>query len=80
MATFDSANHGAIVTPSDTTIIPPTKGILVGVSGALRVRFYPSGEDVIIPATCVPAGVLLPICVDKIFATSTAASSMVALW
>ena len=73
----DPAAHAAVVTPSDTVdLANATRAILVGTGGDLKVTTV-GGETVVIPAA--PVGVL-PLQVTRIWATSTAASNLTALW
>lgn len=69
--------HGAVaITPSDSTIIPVTRAIWVGVTGNINVRMA-DGQTALF--SNVPVG-LLPIQVDKVLSTSTTATTMVALY
>ncbi len=67
----------AAVTPDNDTAIPITDAIYVGGTGALKVRML-SGDEVTF--TGVPAGSCLRIQCDKVFATGTAATAIVALY
>jgi hypothetical protein len=75
-ATF-AAGNAAAITPNDTTNIAPTRAIYVGVQGNLAVRMI-SGQSVTF--TACPAGLLLPVQVDRVLATGTTASSITAVW
>lgn len=83
MAAFRHANstspaHGAVVvTPSDATVIPICRALYVGVTGNLTVRMADGQDNVLF--SNVPVGVL-SIQVDKIYATGTGASSILALY
>lgn len=77
--------HGArAVVTNDTTVLPVTRGIYVGVAGSVVVRMAdyttsgnnPADDNVVFLA--VPVGIL-PIQVDKIYTASTA-TNMVALY
>ena len=70
----------AAVTPSDGTDLPtaPTRGLYVGSAGNLVVNMAGGGASVTF--TGVPAGAILPIRVDRVLATSTTASAIVALY
>lgn len=63
-------------TPDDGADLPATtRAVWVGGAGDLAVRMA-SGDDVVIPT----ATGMLPIRVDRILATGTTASGVVALW
>lgn len=90
MGAFRHANetvsgHGAIaVTPSDVTIFQTCRSIYVGVAGNITVRmadFQQSQQarDDNVLFSNVPVGIF-PIQVDKVYATGTAATNIVALY
>ena len=62
--------RAAAVTPGDSTILPATRGIWVGVAGNLAVIF--AGDTT--------AVTLLPIQVTKVMSTNTTATNIVALY
>lgn len=64
------------VTPADADLTYQTRGIYVGVEGDLRVTSI-TGDVVVFVA--VPAGLLLPIRVKRVWLTGTTAGSIVAL-
>lgn len=66
---------GAAVTPADSDIAP-TRGVYVGGTGSLVVTFVDGSSAITIAA--IPTGTLLPICVKRIAAASTA-TNIVAL-
>jgi hypothetical protein len=66
----------AAVTKSDTTVIPNTRGLWVGVGGAVTVRLL-DGSTVAFAG--VQNGTLLPVQVDQV-RDATTASSIVALY
>jgi hypothetical protein len=69
--------HGAVaVTPSDATVIQTTRALYVGVTGNLTVRMA-DGQTVLF--TACPVGIL-PVQVDQVRATGTAATDIVALY
>lgn len=71
------ARAAAAVTPADAaTLDPPARGLYVGQAGDLRVRML-GGQTVTFVA--VPGGSVLPLRVDRVFATGTTAASIVAL-
>lgn len=70
------------IAPSDTVaLIEPTGAIWVGVAGAIKCRpIDAKGDDTVaVTFTHVPVGVF-PIRTDKIFATGTTATELVALY
>lgn len=82
MAAYRSADatapaHGAVaVTPSDSTVIPTTRSLYIGTTGNLAVVMA-DGQTVTFNA--VPVGILA-IQVDKVMATNTTASTILALY
>lgn len=76
MATFDSASYGAAIAPSDSTIIPPTRGIYVGGTGNVVIKDMAGN---IVTYNAVPAGVVLPVQCTQVLAASTA-TLMTAMW
>jgi hypothetical protein len=74
-----------LVTPSDDSNIPSVNGAAVpgacvlytGSGGVIRV-LTAGGDDVTLES--VPAGVVLPIQVVRVFAEGTTAENIVALW
>ena len=74
----EPAIHLSLITPSDSAFLPyVTRAIRAGGAGNLRV-LTAGNEDVIIPS--VVAGETLPICVVKVFSTSTTATSLMGMW
>ena len=65
-----SAHSAFVVTPSDATIIPATRGLYVGGTGNLSVVMAEDGNTVLFSA--VPAGSILPIQVVQVLAATTA--------
>lgn len=73
-----SPAHGAVaITTNDSTVIPTTRSIYVGVTGNITVRMA-DGQDTVLFSN-VPVGVF-PIQVDKVYATGTTATNMLALY
>lgn len=72
----DPAKYAVAVTPSDVTVLTPTRGLYIGVAGDLEVRM--AAQQNVITLQNVPVG-LLPIQVDQVRA-ATAATDIVALW
>ncbi len=71
-----SAHSATTVTPSDSTVIPVTRGLYVGTTGNIAVRMADDGNTITFIA--VPVGIL-PIQVDQVLSTSTTASNIIAL-
>lgn len=71
------APRATAVTPSDTTVLAPTRGLWVG--GVGNVAVLPAGQDTPVTFTAVAAGTFLPITVTKVMATNTTATNIVAL-
>jgi len=71
-----SAHSALAVTPSDSTILPTTRALYVGVTGNLSVVMADDENTVVF--SNVPVGIF-PIQVSKVLAATTA-SSIVALW
>ena len=67
------------VTPSDTVDIRKgSRGLYVGVSGDVIV--HPQGSDTAVTFTGLAAGIIHPIAVDRVLATGTTATNIVAVW
>lgn len=77
--TLESPFTGAeAVTPSDTVPFnQPSRGILTGTAGAMRVTML-DGMIVTIPS--LAAGVIFPIRVKQVHADGTAAADIVIFW
>lgn len=77
--------RGLPVVKSDTLNIPSVNGsevagacvLYTGTGGVIRV-LTAGGDDITLNA--VPAGVVLPIQVVRVFSTTTTATGIVALW
>jgi len=72
-----SARTAADVTTSDVTIIEATRGLYVGVSGDVRATMVDGGTVTFVG---LAAGIVHPISVVRIFATSTDATNIIALY
>lgn len=64
------------VTPSDTTVIPTTKGLYVGEAGDIAVILQEDSEPVIF----IGVSGFLPFFVTQVMATNTTADSIIALY
>ena len=76
-ATVSARRASSITTSDSEDFSEPTRGIYVGASGDLKVTFVSGGTVTLVG---VPAGMLLPIQVIRVYATGTTASSLVALF
>jgi hypothetical protein len=73
-----AASDGALVTPSDSTVMfRHTRGLYIGSAGDLVVRMV-AGTSLTFAS--LPAGALLPLRVDMVKATGTTAGNIVALF
>jgi hypothetical protein len=79
-----SASKGVVITPTDNTEIPATRGVYVGGTGDLVVKFTDNGDPTVAGGTvkfsAVPVGAILPIQVNCINSTSTTATLIIALY
>ncbi|NVO25224.1 spike base protein, RCAP_Rcc01079 family [Donghicola mangrovi] len=67
-----------VVTPDDTSDLPVLpRALYVGTAGDLHVTMA-EGQEATFAA--VPAGTLLPVRAARIWATGTAAGSILAMW
>jgi hypothetical protein len=72
-----SSSYAAVaVTPSDATVIPITRALYIGGTGALTVRMA-GGMNATFAAVAVG---IFPVQVDKVLTTGTAATSIVAMY
>lgn len=85
MAAVEGGNHGfaapfaAVVTPSDTVDLAfVSRALYVGGAGNITVIMAGDGSTVLFSA--VPAGLVLPIRVNRVKATGTTATLIVAMW
>lgn len=72
------ARAAQAVTPDDANDLPRrTRSVYVGGAGDLAVHM--AGSDTVVVFRNLPAG-LLPVRVDRVLATGTTATSILALW
>lgn len=74
----DSYRGGAAVTPSDTTVLSPTRGLFIGGAGNVTVDFADGTTGVLL--TAISVGTIHPVSVVKVKATGTTATAIVALF
>jgi hypothetical protein len=72
-----TATGAVVITPGDSTTIPATRGIYVGVSGDIKVNMSSVGTAIVFKA--VPVG-LLNISATRIYSTGTTATNLVAVY
>lgn len=65
------------VTPSDTTVLPTTRGLYVGTAGNISVV---TNEGSTVTITGALGGVIYPFQVTKVRSTSTTASNILACY
>lgn len=73
-----STGSFAPVTPDDAAIIPPTRGLYVGVTGDVKVRGAVDGKFATFVA--LAAGIGHPIRVDQVWSNGTSALNIIALY
>lgn len=66
----ESFRGGVAVTPSDSTVLAPTRGLYVGGTGNLTVDFADGTTNVVLTAPAL--GIVHPISVVKVKAATTA--------
>lgn len=74
----ESFRGGVAVTPNDTTLLAPTRGLYIGGAGNVTVDFADGTTDVLLTAAIV--GTLYPISVIRVKATGTTATAIVAMY
>lgn len=71
-----SAHSAVDVTPSDSTVLPATRALYIGVTGNVAVKM--ADDENTITFSNVPVGIF-PIQVIQVLSTGTTASSIIAL-
>lgn len=71
------AHSGTVITPSDSAVIGPFRGLYVGVGGNVAALLV--NDAVSVTFLNVANGTLLPIAFTKILSTGTTATSMLGL-
>jgi len=72
----DPVKFGTAVTPSNSTVLTPTRALYIGTTGDVSVLMM-NDETILFKAVAVG---ILPVQVTKVFATNTTATNIVALW
>ena len=76
----EPANDAQAIVPSDSVDLPfPSRAIYVGVGGDIYAALD-SCTNVPVLFKAVPQGMILPVVARRIFASSTSASSLLALF
>ena len=71
------ARNAASVTPSDGTDLPDTaRALYIGGAGDVAVITVGGQTETF----TVPAGLLLPLCIERVLATGTTATAIKAMW
>jgi hypothetical protein len=70
------AEEPVAITPNDSTVFPATRGVYVGITGDLHVTLS-SGVDAVFVG--LAAGLVHPLSVIRVYATSTTADSILGL-
>lgn len=70
------AAYGVAVTPSDSTVIPMTRALWVGIGGNIKVTDI-NGD---VTYVGVISGSIVPFQVNKVWSTGTTATNIVALY
>lgn len=71
MGAYRGAQRSVAIVPSNSTVIPATRGVYVGSSGHLHCTMEDGSECTFVS---IAAGVIHPISVIKVFTDSTAGS------
>lgn len=74
----DSYRGGVAVTPSDTTLLAPTRGLYVGGAGNVTVDLADGTTGILLTAPAI--GVVHQLSVIKVKATGTTATAIVAIY
>ena len=73
------ADYAAAITPHDSTNLPiPARAVYVGTGGDITAIIAAGGNAVLFKN--VPGGTILPVRVQRVNATATTATDMVALY
>jgi hypothetical protein len=76
-ATVSARRAVEVVTSNTVTYTEPTRGVYIGTTGNLKVDMVSGGT---VTFVSVPAGSLLPVQVERIYATGTTATNIIALY
>lgn len=79
MRTVDTGSGigGVAVTPSDATVLAPTRGIYVGVAGNVAVKLL---NGTTVTFTAMASGIIHPIRATQVLSTGTTATNIVAVY
>jgi hypothetical protein len=73
-----SAHSAEVVTPSNSTVLKPTRALYIGGAGDVKVDMAERGTAVLF--TALLAGTILPVQVTKVYSTDTDATNIIALY
>lgn len=72
-----SAQSAAVITPNDTTVFTPTRGIYVAVTGDVKADMSDGSTITFVGLT---GNMVHPIAVRRVYATGTTATGVVGLY
>jgi hypothetical protein len=72
-----SAQSAVTITPNDSTVFSPTRGIYVAVTGDVKVDM---SDGATVTFTGLSSGSVHPIAARKVYATGTTATGIVGLY
>lgn len=80
-AATNSADVAIAITPSDSDLMPETRGVYVGVGGdVVALMKGAAGTYTAVTFKNAPSGAILPIRCTRINSTNTTATNMLALY
>jgi hypothetical protein len=74
----ESYRGGVAITPNDTTLVAPTRGLYIGGAGNITVDFADGTSGILLTAPVV--GAIIPVSVIRVKATGTTATAILALY
>jgi len=80
VATFNQALQARLLTKSDSTVFPVTRGLFIGDATACNIAVRFKGDTAAVTFTNVQSGALLPFSVTKLMSTNTTCAAVVALY
>lgn len=75
----DPGDRLVSVTASDSTDLTGARAVYVGGTGDVALRAIGSGESAV-TFTAVPVGTIIPVRIDRVMATNTTATAIVAIY
>ena len=70
------AESATAVTPSDSTVISPTRALYVGATGDVKVDM---ADGTTVTYANLAAGIIHPLSVTRVYSTDTTATSIIAV-